>query len=125
MLKNDSFIWSTEATIAFEDLKKILSSAPVLGIPDFSQPFVVETDACGKGMGAVLMQGGKPISYLSKAFNSKNLGMSVYEKELLALVMVVTKWRHYLVGNHFIIKTDHQSLEYLLEQQLHTALQYK
>lgn len=70
------------------------------------------------------MQMGRPLAYLSKAFNSKNLGLSVYKKELLALVMAVSKWRHYLVGNHFIIRTDHQALKYLLEQ-LHTNLQYK
>lgn len=71
------------------------------------------------------MQKSRPLAHLSKAFNSKNLGFSVYEKELLALVLAVTKWKHYLVGNHFIIKTDHQSLKYLLEQQLYTSLQYK
>lgn len=94
-------------------------------MPDFSKPFVLETDACDKGMRAVLMHQGKPIYYLSKAFNSRNIGFSVYEKEFLALVMAVTKWRHYLVGNYFIIRTDHQELKYLLEQQLHTSLQYK
>lgn len=64
---------------AFEELKKVLCSAPVLTMSDFSKVFVLETDACSKGMGAVLMQEGKPISYLSKAFNTRNMGFSVYE----------------------------------------------
>ena len=66
-----------------------------------------------------------PLLFLSKALSVKNLGLSVYEKELLALVMAVTKWRHYLVGNHFIIRTDHQSLKYLLDQKLNTTIQHK
>ena len=123
LLKKDGFKWGQQATEAFQLLKKKLCEAPVLAMPNFEIPFVVETDACSTGMGAVLMQQGRPISYLSKAFNKKNKGCSVYEKELLALVLAVTKWRHYLVGQHFIIKTDHQSLKYLLEQPLHTSLQ--
>ncbi|KAL0455224.1 UNVERIFIED_CONTAM: hypothetical protein Slati_0861600 [Sesamum latifolium] len=71
-----------------------MTTAPVLAMPDSSQPFVVETDACGKGIRAVLMQGGKPIAYLSKALAAKNLGLSTYEKEFLALLLPVTKWRH-------------------------------
>lgn len=125
LLKKDGFHWNSDSDLAFQELKQALCSAPVLAMPDFSQDFVLETDACSKGMGAVLMQNSRPLAYLSKSFNSKNLGFSVYEKELLALVMAVTKWKHYLVGNHFIIKTDHQALKYLLEQQLHTSLQYK
>lgn len=100
-------MWNEEVGSAFEYLKKALSSAPVLTKPDFSKPFVLETDACDKGMGTVLMQQGKPISYLSKSFNTKNMKFFVYEMELFTLVMAVTKWRHYLVGNYFIIKTDH------------------
>ncbi|XP_017233152.1 uncharacterized protein LOC108207202 [Daucus carota subsp. sativus] len=124
LLKKDGFQWGPEATKAFQLLKKALSKAPVLEMPNFDLPFVVETDACATGMGAVLMQQGKPIFFLSKAFNKKNMGCSVYEKELLALVLAVTKWRHYLVGHHFIIKTDHQSLKFLLEHPRHTSLQY-
>ena len=85
----------------------------------------METDASGGGIGAVLMQEGHPIAFLSKALSVKNLGLSIYEKELLALVMAVTKWRHYLVGSHFIIRTDHQSLKYLLDQKLNTTIQHK
>ncbi|XP_027088762.1 uncharacterized protein [Coffea arabica] len=103
LLRKDSFGWNTKAQESFEHLKKLMCSAPVLGLPDFKKEFVVETDASGGGIGAVLMHEGHPIAFLSKALSPRNLGLSVYEKELLALVMAVTKWRHYLVGNHFVI----------------------
>ena len=125
LLRKDSFNWCPQAQTAFEHLKRLMCSAPVLSLPDFKKAFVLETDASGGGIGAVLMQEGHPIAFLSKALSTKNLGLSVYEKELLALVMAVTKWRHYLVGSHFIIRTDHQSLKYLLDQKLNTALQHK
>ncbi|KAL0391249.1 UNVERIFIED_CONTAM: hypothetical protein Scaly_0482000 [Sesamum calycinum] len=73
LLKNDAFEWNLEAEMAFNQLKKVMTTAPVLAMPDFFQPFVVETNACGKGIGVILMQGGKPIPYLSKAPTTKNL----------------------------------------------------
>ena len=71
------------------------------------------------------MQQGRPLAYLSKSLSSRNRGLSVYEKELLAIVFAVTKWEHYLLGRHFIINTDHQSLKYLLEQRLATTCQFR
>lgn len=91
LLKKDGFAWGPRAQIAFEDLKKAMTTAPVLSMPNFEFPFVIETDACGVGIGAVLMQQGHPIAFLSKALATQNLGMSVYETELFALVMAVTK----------------------------------
>ncbi|KAL0289729.1 UNVERIFIED_CONTAM: hypothetical protein Sangu_2605000 [Sesamum angustifolium] len=76
--------------MGFNQLNMVMmTTAPVLAMPDFSQPFVVETNACGKGIGAILMQGGKPIPYLSKAPTTKNLGLSTYEKEFLALLLLL------------------------------------
>lgn len=72
LLKKDSFSWSTEATTAFEMLKTTTSSPPVLALPDFTHPFVVETDASGCGIGAVLMQSKHPIAHLSKALSPQN-----------------------------------------------------
>ena len=91
LLKKDGFAWGPRAQIAFEDLKEAMTTAPVLSLPNFEFPFVIETDACGVGIGAVLMQQGHPIAFLSKALATQNLGMSVYETELFALVMAVTK----------------------------------
>lgn len=102
-----------------------MSTTPVLALPDFTKPFTIETNACQKGIGAVLMQDRKPLAYLSKAIGVRNMGMSIYEKELLALVTAVSKWRHYLEGHHFIVKTEHQSVKYLLEQRITTLLQQK
>lgn len=68
------------------------------------------------------MQQGRPIAFMSQVLGQKNQGMSIYEKELPSLIVVVTKWRHYLLGAHFIIKTDHESLKYLLEQKISTLL---
>ena len=91
---------------------------PVLVMPNFSEEFIVETDTLGIGIGAVLMQGGHPIAFISKALSLKHQALSVYEKELLAIVYAVTKWHHYLNGRHFSIKTDHQSLKHLLQQRI-------
>lgn len=123
LTKKDSFCWSEEAQSAFDDLKTALCEAPVLAIPDFNKQFVVETDACGSGIGAVLMQEGHPIAYISRHLKGKQAHLSIYEKEFLAVVFAVQKWRHYLLHGHFIIRTDHRILKYLLEQRLNTPIQ--
>ncbi|KAL0282970.1 UNVERIFIED_CONTAM: Retrovirus-related Pol polyprotein from transposon gypsy [Sesamum angustifolium] len=96
-----------------------------LSYQTFSKNFVIEADACDKGVGAVLMQDHRPISYLSKALSLRNQGLSVYEKEFLSILQAVHKWKHYLISHHFIINTDHQSLEHILEQKIDNALQQK
>ncbi|KAL0449608.1 UNVERIFIED_CONTAM: Retrovirus-related Pol polyprotein from transposon.6 [Sesamum latifolium] len=125
LLKKDGFLWTPAATLAFEALKTAMSTTPVLALPNFSKTFVVETDASDKGVGMVLMQSGRPIAYLSKALGVKNQALSVYEKEFLAIMLAVGKWKHYLEGNKFIIKTDQQSLKFILEQCIGNALQQK
>jgi len=125
LLRKKQFIWSTEATQAFQALKHVMTQTPVLQLPDFSAQFVVETDACATGIGAVLMQGGRPLAYLSKALGPKHQHLSIYEKEFLALIMAVEKWRPYLQRQEFIIQTDHKSLSYLSEQNLQSDLQRK
>lgn len=82
---------------------------------NFALPFVVETDACDVGIGVMLMQQVQHIAYLSKGLLIKHQSLSVYDKELLALVMVVTRWGQYLVERHFIFRTYQKALKYLLE----------
>ncbi|PNX92266.1 retrotransposon-related protein [Trifolium pratense] len=123
MLKRDSFLWSSESTAAFTELKQALISAPLMRLPDFSQKFVVETDASGKGIGAVLMQQHHPIAYISKSLGPKQQAMSVYERELLAIVYAVQKWGAYLSHAPFIIKTDQRSIKHILDQKLNTSFQ--
>ena len=106
-------------------LKQALYTAPVLALLDFSLPFHNETDASGSGIGAVLQQNGHPIAFISKALSPRNQGLSVYEKEYLAILMAVEQWRHYLLQGEFFIHTDHRSLIHLNEQRLHTAWQQK
>ena len=73
-----------------------MSSTLILVMLEFSKPFILETDACDVGIRAVFMLENRPIAYLSKALGVKNVGLSIYEKELLALATAVMKWRHYL-----------------------------
>lgn len=102
-----------------------MASTPVLTLPNFNAPFTVETDACGDGIGAILMQQGKPVAFLSKALREKHKNLSIYEKEFLALIMAVEKWKPYLQRQEFQILTDHKSLAYLTEQNLHSEMQRK
>lgn len=96
----------------------------MLALPDFQLPFTIETDASNLGVGAILMQQGHPIAFLSKGLGLRHHALSTYE-ELLAIIMAVTKWRPYLQGHHFIIKIDQQSLKYFLEQRVSSLLQQK
>lgn len=102
-----------------------MSNTPVLALPNFQLPFTLETDACAYGLGAVLSQQGHPIAYYSKTLGPVNQKLSIYEKEFLAIMMAVDKWRCYLQRGPFIIKTDHKSLCHLDDQILGTELQQK
>lgn len=96
-----------------------MTRAPLLVLPDFSITFILECDASGSGVGAVLMQE-RPISFFSHALQGRNLLLSTYEKEMLALVLAVERWRHYLLGRQFKVYTVQQSLKYLWDQKIIT-----
>lgn len=102
-----------------------MTTTPVLALPNYSKPFILELDTSEIGLGAVLMQDGHPIAYWSMGLTMRDQALSTYEKELMAVMLVVLKWRYYLLGRHFLIKTDHQSLKYLLEQRVGTPFQQK
>nr|KYP74091.1 Retrovirus-related Pol polyprotein from transposon 17.6 [Cajanus cajan] len=125
MLKKDNFVWNQEAKVAFQQLKDLLSNAPVLALPDWNKVFIMDVNASGYGIGAVLMQDHHPIAYINRVLNQQQQSLSNYEKELLAVVFVVQRWRHYLLDRHFIVRTDHYNLKYLLDQRLTTVFQQK
>lgn len=101
--------------MAFNKLKEILTTAPVLIYPDFQIPFVVETDAYDVGVGAILLQVEYPVAFYSKKLSALRQKASTYAKELWTVTDAVRKWRHYLLGGIFTIRTDHHSLKNLLK----------
>ncbi|KAF3650371.1 putative protein-like [Capsicum annuum] len=125
LLKKNSFQCSIEAEEAFERLKQAMSTVPVLAMPDYNKTFTIKTDARNQGIGAILTQENRPLAYYSKALAPKHKGKSVYEKKYMVVLAAINKWRHYVQGNYFIIKTDHFSLKYLIEQKITTAIQQK
>ena len=114
--KGVEFKWGNSQEDAFQELKKRLTEAPVLILPDFTKTFEVECDASGIGIGGVLMQQGKPIAYFSEKLGGAQLNYSVYDKELYALVRALETWQHYLWPKEFVIHSDHEALKYLKGQ---------
>lgn len=123
LLKKDSFKWDAQADLAFQQLKQAITHAPVLALPDFTQPFTLETDASGSGIRAILSQGSHPIAYFSKRLTVKMQHQSTYVRELYAISEAIAKFRHYLLGHKFIIRTDQKSLRSLHDQSIQTPEQ--
>jgi hypothetical protein len=116
------FDWSASAEAAFQQLKAALAKEPILVLPDPNVPYVVNTDASGFAIGAVLQQdqgrGLQPIAFLSKKMLDAETRYPVHEQELLAIIHALTAWRHYLLGSRFkvIVRTDHKSLQHFKTQ---------
>ena len=119
--KEIPFEWKNEDQQAFEKLKDILSTAPLLIYPDFSQPFFVACDSSTKATGAVLCQllngEGRLIAYCSGQLNSAESKYSYTELELLAFIFATKQFRCYLYGCKFTVYTDHRALRWLLNLQ--------
>lgn len=111
--KNVPFPWYPQAQEAFDKLKAAMCHTLVLALLDFSKQFSTETDACSTGVRVVLCEEDHPITFYMKALDITNQKLSIYEKDFLAIIMALGKWRTYLVRHPFIIKIDNKSLWHL------------
>ncbi|VDI36546.1 Hypothetical predicted protein [Mytilus galloprovincialis] len=116
--EKSEFVWTEEQENAFEQLKIALVNSSVLAYPDPEATFILDTDASDKTIGAELsqLQDGKErtISFSSKVLTPAQKKYCTTRKELLAIVTFTRQYRHYLLGNQFVVRTDHNSLTWLL-----------
>lgn len=115
MLCKGEFKWTKESKEAFEQFKSSLINPPVLVMPNFEEEFTLECDASKLGVGAVLMQRGHPLAYISQPLKGWALSLSTCEKEMLVILLAVRKWHQYVFGRRFTIRTDQRSLKFLLD----------
>ena len=115
--KDKRFEWNSEAEKAFNELKRRMTTSPVLVLPDFRKVFEVQTDASGVAIGGVLLQENRPVAYFSEKLNDARQGYCTYDVELYAVVQALKNWRHYLLPKEFILETDHSALKYLQSQE--------
>ncbi|KAH9681967.1 Endonuclease [Citrus sinensis] len=115
-MKGGQFFWTEAATKAFKIIKEKLITTPILALPDFSLTFKVHCDASKVGIGVVLSQQGKLITYFSEKLNGAKAHYNTYDVEFYAVVQALKHWRHYLIYKDFVLYTDHAALKYLNSQ---------
>ena len=122
--KNLTWNWSPSCQSAFEALKRLFLSKPVLHLPNLSAPFAIATDASKYASDAILLQTDfngdwHPCSYLSQSFSPAECNYDIYDHELLAVIHTLKLWRHYLHGSPFLVQvfTDHKNLTYFRQPQ--------
>nr|GEZ65273.1 putative reverse transcriptase domain-containing protein [Tanacetum cinerariifolium] len=114
--KKVKFEWGDKQEAAFQLLKQKLCSAPILALPEGSEDFIVYCDASNKGLGAVLMQREKVISYASRQLKIHEKNYTTHDLELRAVVFALKIWRHYLYRTKCTVFTNHKSLQHILDQ---------
>ena len=109
--------WTEETMAAFKDIQQALGKNPVLYSPDFEKPFILQTDASERGIGAVLLQGPPedrhPLAFISRKLEPREVRYSTVEKEALAIKWALDSFKYYLLGREFIIQTDHKALQWM------------
>jgi hypothetical protein len=111
--KGVKFVWDEDCEKAFHTLRAHLTIAPVFAQPDNTKPFNVYCDASGTGLGCVLVQENRVVAYASRALQPREKNYPTHDLELAVVIHALKIWRHYLMGTHCNIYTDHKSLEYI------------
>jgi hypothetical protein len=117
LLKKDKqFKWTPACEASFQELKKRLTIAPVLVMPDMEKSFSIYCDASGQGLGCVLMQDGHVVAYASRQLRKYEVNCLTHDLELAAVIYALKIWRHYLMGKSCELYTNHKSLKYIFTQ---------
>ena len=120
-IKEQDWAWGVEQEKSFNDVKDLVTQAPVLTYFDVNKPLALQCDSSEKGLGAALMQDGRPVVYASRALRDAETRYSQIEKEMLAIVWSLQRFHQYAFGKHTIVQSDHKPLESLMRKPLAKA----
>jgi hypothetical protein len=116
LAKGNTFEWTPKCETSFQELKKRLTTALVLTMPDMERPFSIYCDASGQGLGCVLMQDDHVVAYASRQLRKREEKYPTHDLELAAVVHALKIWRHYIIGERCEVYLDHKSLKYIFTQ---------
>jgi hypothetical protein len=116
LAKGNTFEWTPRHETSFQELKKRLTTAPVLTMRDMEKLFLIYCDAYGQGLGCVLMQDGHVVAYASRQLRKHEEKYPTHDLELAAVVHALKIWRHYIIGKRCEVYSDHKSLKYIFTQ---------
>jgi hypothetical protein len=114
--KDKKFEWTSACVASFQELKKRLTTALLLVMPDMGKPFSIYCDVSSQGLGCVLMQEGHMVAYASRQLRKHEAHYPTHDLELATVVHALKIWRHYLMGKGCELYTDHNSLKYIFTQ---------
>ena len=112
------FHWDQPQQTSFEKIKELVSQSPVIQYYDVTKPVTIQCDASGKGLGAVLLQEGKPVCYASRALTDTESRYAAIEAEMLAVVFAYRKFHQYIYGRSVVVETDHKPLQAISSKPL-------
>ena len=120
-LPDVEWTWVSVYDKAFEEIKRLLTQAPVLAYFDSTKELSIQCDASGQDLGAALLQEERPLAYASRALSDTETRYATIEKEMLAIVFALQKWYQYTYGRHVTIHSDHKPLESITKKPLDRA----